>query len=295
MSGTYTVTATLSGCHSSATTTAVVNPTIPAPTVQISVSPGDSVCDGIAVTFTANVTNGGSSPTYQWRKNGTAISGATSATYTETSALNNYDIVTCFVTANADCQPVNTGISNSILMHVVSFPMPGISIQVYPLVFSPGDTMVFTAVVTNGNPVNLSFQWLKNGGPIAGATSSTYTSSSLGAGDQISLYVTSNKPCTVPDTLVTGSINLAVGDVNSTAGNIEVYPNPNNGTFTMTSPGLSKGEEVLIYNIVGQKVYSSAITEQKKIISLDVPAGVYTVVVRDETGAKKVQQLIISK
>jgi Concanavalin A-like lectin/glucanases superfamily len=60
-----------------------------AQSVSISSSASGSICAGTSMTFTAT-TSGISSPTYQWYKNGTAISGATSSTYT-TSSLSNTD------------------------------------------------------------------------------------------------------------------------------------------------------------------------------------------------------------
>jgi uncharacterized protein (TIGR02145 family) len=60
----------------------------PPPGVTITSSATGAVCAGTTVTFTATVT-GISSPTYQWYKNGTAISGANSSTYSSTTLSNN--------------------------------------------------------------------------------------------------------------------------------------------------------------------------------------------------------------
>jgi hypothetical protein len=60
-----------------------------AQTVTITSSASGTVCSGTSVTFTASVTSI-SSPTYQWYKNGTTISGETNSTYT-TNALSNND------------------------------------------------------------------------------------------------------------------------------------------------------------------------------------------------------------
>jgi len=58
-----------------------------AQTVSITSSASGSICSGTNVIFTAN-TSGFSNPYYQWYANGTAISGATSSTYSTTSLVN---------------------------------------------------------------------------------------------------------------------------------------------------------------------------------------------------------------
>ena len=58
-----------------------------AQSVSITSSASGAVCSGTNVIFTANAT-GFSNPYYQWYKNGTAISGATSSTYSSTSLTN---------------------------------------------------------------------------------------------------------------------------------------------------------------------------------------------------------------
>ena len=58
-------------------------------------------CAGASATFTATPTNGGTTPSYQWKVNGTNV-GANSSTYT-TTALTNGQSVTCVMTSNAGC------------------------------------------------------------------------------------------------------------------------------------------------------------------------------------------------
>ena len=66
----------------SAAITMTVNSVL-TPSVAIAITTGaNPACAGSSLTFTATPTNGGVAPTYQWRKNGTNISGATNATYT---------------------------------------------------------------------------------------------------------------------------------------------------------------------------------------------------------------------
>ena len=81
------------------------------PSVSITSSASGAVCAGTAVTFTANAQNFTSTPTYQWYKNGTAISGEISASYT-TNALANADQI--YVTATPGFTSGSVSTSNLI-------------------------------------------------------------------------------------------------------------------------------------------------------------------------------------
>ena len=66
------------------------------PVVTITSSASGSVCAGTNITFTANAYNFTTTPTYQWYKNNTLITGATSSTYSTTTLSNNDQInVSC--------------------------------------------------------------------------------------------------------------------------------------------------------------------------------------------------------
>ena len=53
-----------------------------------------SVCPGTPITLNATTTGGGANPTYQWNLNGSAIAGATSASYVATPATGSVYTVT---------------------------------------------------------------------------------------------------------------------------------------------------------------------------------------------------------
>ncbi|MFZ4520113.1 MAG: hypothetical protein ACOYNC_00330 [Bacteroidales bacterium] len=67
-------------------------------TVDI-VASADPVCEGTSVTYTANVTNGGT-PTYEWHVNGGPIVG-TNQTYTYVPVAG--DVITCIAVSNLAC------------------------------------------------------------------------------------------------------------------------------------------------------------------------------------------------
>ena len=117
---TYTVTA-LSDAHCTAqagdrTGSAVVTVTATVtPTVSVEANPGTTVCAGTAVTFTATPTNGGSSPTYLWKKNGVQV-GGTGNTYSYTPA--DGDKIDCQLTSNLSCASPTTANAPQLTMTV---------------------------------------------------------------------------------------------------------------------------------------------------------------------------------
>ena len=71
-----------------------------------------------------------------------------------------------------------------------------------------------------------------------------------------------------------------------------IYPNPSNGSFIFNSQ-LSKGE-LEIYNVMGEKVNSSLITNQSTYINIDVPNGIYFLQLKTEQGVAT-KKLVIQK
>ncbi len=88
--------------------------------VSISASPSGAICSGTNVAFTATPTNGGTAPTYQWKKNGTNITGATNSTYSST-ALANGDAIVCGLISNT-CITSAAATSGTITMTVNATP-----------------------------------------------------------------------------------------------------------------------------------------------------------------------------
>jgi hypothetical protein len=84
------------------------------------------VCSNETVTFTATPTNGGSAPSYAWMKNGTAISGATSVTYTAVSGIDfvNGDIITCQMKASTSPFVDSATVVSNALTMTVNAPVP---------------------------------------------------------------------------------------------------------------------------------------------------------------------------
>ncbi|MCX6303632.1 MAG: choice-of-anchor J domain-containing protein [Bacteroidetes bacterium] len=146
-----------------------------ATTVPVSVSIAASVnpvCQGSGVTFTATPTNGGTTPAYQWKVNGTSIAGATNVTYSYAPANN--DAVTCVLTSNASCITGNPSTSAPVTMSVTA-GVP-VSVTVSPSInpVCAGTTVTFSATPVNGGNAP-AYQWKVNGTNVSGATNATYS------------------------------------------------------------------------------------------------------------------------
>lgn len=91
---------------------------IASPSLNIAAS-ANSVCSGTPITFTSTVMDAGTAPTYQWRKNGNSIPGATTSSYVS-GGLANSDMIDCIVTSSDDITVKDT--SNAITMVIHALP-----------------------------------------------------------------------------------------------------------------------------------------------------------------------------
>jgi hypothetical protein len=155
-----------------ATLTVTASATAPSITTQPA---SKTVTAGQTATFSVTAT-GTATLTYQWKKNGTAISGATSASYTTpaTTASDNNAAFTVTVTNS-----VSSATSTAATL-TVNVP-PTISTQPASKTVTVGQTAAFS--VTAAGTGTLTYQWKKNGTAISGATAATYTTPAITGAD----------------------------------------------------------------------------------------------------------------
>ena len=147
----------------------------PATAPSVSVAGNSTICAGANVNFTATPTNGGATPSYQWKLNGTNV-GINASVYANNN-LNNGDIVSCVMTTSNACASIPTANSNIITMTVNPSVIPTVSIGVVSSNICAGANASFTATPVNGG-VSPSYQWKINGNN-TGTNSNLFATSAL--------------------------------------------------------------------------------------------------------------------
>lgn len=142
-----------------------------------------TVSEGQAATFSAAAS--GTAPlAYQWRRNGTGISGANAASFSTAPATladngSSYSVIV----SNAAGQAV----SNEAVLTVTATPVaPAIAQAPASVTVNPGQVADFSVTATGTAP--LAYQWMKNNAPIAGATAASYSTPPVTAGDTGSVF-----------------------------------------------------------------------------------------------------------
>ncbi len=172
---------------------------------SISVQPASlTVTQPNSATFSVTA-SGNPALSYQWRRNGVAISGATSSSYVldPTSAASDngaqYSVVVSNIAGNV------TSANATLTVNVA----PGITTQPASITVNAPNSATFTVVATGTAP--LSYQWRRNGSNISGATSASYVlnpTAGTDSGAQFSVVVT-NAAGSVTSANATLTVNVA--------------------------------------------------------------------------------------
>ncbi len=229
-----------------ATSSAAVLTVNPAPVAPSITTQPSSVTITAGQTATFSVTATGTAPlSYQWRQNGTAISGATSSSYTtpaETTSASGAQF-TVLVTNTA-----GNATSSAAVLTVNPAPVaPSITTQPSSQTITAGQTATFSVTATGTAP--LTYQWSLNATAISGATSSTYTTpaeTTSASGAQFTVVVSNtagNETSSAailtvnavpPGRLVAGAPALSFGNVNISSSSSLGVTFTNSGSSNIT-------------------------------------------------------------
>ncbi|WP_170154522.1 HYR domain-containing protein [Mangrovibacterium diazotrophicum] len=204
--------------------TMTVNPSV-YPVVTIYESEND-ICAETDVSFEIFSLSGeGTSPTYEWYRNGTVVS--TGASYSANDLADN-DEVYLKVYSNETCA-VNPGVSNTLTMNVSPNLPVSVSIAESDNPVCPGTPVTFTATPGNGGS-NPGYQWKVNGvNQIAYTSTFTYTPAD---GDKVTVELTSNETCTSGNPATSNAITMSLKP------DVPVTPGAITGT-TAVCPGIT--------------------------------------------------------
>ena len=182
--GSYSVVVTnSSGSVQSSTVTLTVNPAVVA--LSITTQPSSTIVTvGNSALFSVGVY--GTPPyTYQWYYNGNAISGATSANYTLTSATSSNAGSYYVVISNSAGSIQSSTVTLTVNPAVVA---PSITTQPLSQAIPSGSSATLNVVASGTG--TLTYQWFYNGNAIAGATSSSYILNNFSNTSAGNYYVT---------------------------------------------------------------------------------------------------------
>jgi PKD repeat protein len=166
----------------------------------------NTICSGTSVTFTATPTNGGTSPTYQWKINGVNV-GTNSPTFT-TSSLTNGQSVSCSMTSNLSGVTPGAVNSNAISMTVNTTPST--------------PTMSSNSPVCSGSSLNLTsnsvsgaaYAWTGPNGFTSTLQNPVISNTGSNATGTYNLTITSNG-CSSPSSTTSVTVNQSVTPTNS--------------------------------------------------------------------------------
>jgi hypothetical protein len=239
--------------------------TVNAPPSITSQPTSQTKCSGQSASF--SVTASGSSLSYQWRKNGSNIPGATSQTLTlnnvATSDAASYNVVVANSCGSATSTPATLTISGM---------SPSITSQPVSQTVYIGGSVSFE-VTASGTPP-LSYQWRKNGINISGATLSMLTPFNVTANEAGLYSARVSNPCgsvdssaarltVVPPPCSTPSYDTNYWDAEPIVMCNNCYNYANNvANNTFAQPGYASGTLITdISQVTGANIYQYAVND----------------------------------
>jgi len=174
--------------------------------VSISVTPGNEICEGETAYFKAEAVNGGTDPSYQWRKNDINV-GVDSDEF-ETSDLQTGDKITCQLTSSLECAENNPAESNEIIITVVEPGMASIEIEADNTEVCPDEVVTFTSYVQNEGDAPV-YEWYVND-VSQGIHENIFTLENPVDGDVIKASLISDAPCIDHEMVYSGEVTITV-------------------------------------------------------------------------------------
>ena len=267
-SGSFAVTATNSlGCSTQSAATVVSAGAAPV----ITPSGVVSFCQGGSTTLAASTGSAVGAMTYQWFRNGIAISGATSVTY-PADTVGTY---TCFVsitTSTGTC----SGTTPPQIVTIIPRPLP--------VIHKSG-----AAFVTDDHTYP-AYQWFINTAIIPGATTWSVVPTYAGS---YRLQVTGSNGCVGYATSIYydgGTIDTTTGTEQLSPQDVVIYPNPATSVVHISS---SLPVRTVLSGVDGRSLIDTSRATDIPIGHL--AAGLYFVTIYDEQGARLKTEKVVKE
>ncbi|RYD52386.1 MAG: T9SS type A sorting domain-containing protein [Sphingobacteriales bacterium] len=196
-----------------------------APTVSIAITSSTS-CSGQPITFTATATNPGTTPTFNWKVNGTTVATTTQPTYTN-STFSAGDQVTVQLISSSSCATPNNATSNAVTVQFSAVvPAVTIAASTGTAPACSGKPVTFTATPTNGGTSPL-YEWYVNNA-LQATTGGQFAYQPV-TGDQVRATLYSNNPCALPTTANSNILTLVVSPTDTSRISIAITGGTNPG------------------------------------------------------------------
>jgi hypothetical protein len=230
-------------------------------TVTVTNSPTTAVCAGNAVTLTAT-----GATSYTW----STLASGSSVVVTPTAAVASYSVV---------------GLSGSCIgmgtRTLATMPLPMVAISSTTNNLCVGSTATLSASGAS------TYVWMPSGsGPtiaISPSVNTTYTAVGTGSNG-----------CSSQTVYTQVVQNCAVGlNQLSISTQMNIYPNPTNGAFTIDLGNVTNATKLEVYNALGQMVISNDLNSYSTKINIEsMPKGIYIVRIKEGNSVIKTSKLI---
>jgi len=213
---------------------------------------------------------------YQWLKDGTAITGATNY-FHEAFETGNYTVSITLGTNNAVSDPTLVTVSDAPVAQVLTPSTTAIPI---------GGTVTLSGQTGAG----YLYQWYLNGNAILGATSSTFDAPYFG---EYTLEVFNGTCYSISEPLL---MTGGVAQTNEIAGQTEflVFPNPAEDLISMQLNDALCGKRIAVQDATGNVL--KTLTIEKSLVKIDVhdlAQGIYFVSIIDENNSIVLKKKVI--
>jgi hypothetical protein len=251
---TFSVTVTNGECSKDTSITIIVNSNSPLTILPQS----DSICIGQSITLSVPV----SGSDYVWSPSST-LNSSTGDTVVASPYVTTTYIVTGINSFGCSVSGIDTV--------TVNFTIDTITIK--------GDTLISSAIQGN--------QWYWNGTLIPGATNQTYIATINGV-----YFVTTSQGCGISLPVIIGS--AGINWLSATNNQLSIYPNPTSGQFNIKLNGNQSGCTIEVYNLMGEKVYQSVLSNSQNTINISTqPGGMYFVYLKSDQGVEVRKVMVV--